>query len=877
MRLFLQRGIVGLLFCALSLGLTVPLIGQSVPAFLRRCPYDVATWPSPVSNTQTCPPAFRPPGLGSPIPCPPGYRYKPQQDCCGALPICDLLTSVFSVNDSRGDTLGFNANICGAGCVPNEWPPEGSGTCFVYNREQQVSHYIFEVKPLPGGLRDFGAPAGYLRFRIFPCDLPPNPATCDANETAVRCNCDTINPYNYCNDNGNTNIGLTDYDWLLFKINRYRSRRQACASISAGPADPLYNPPVSSNWSGRPGPTGMFDPGLLSCTPANNQPRYNAPIPVYVGDRFVLGINAFTDGSIKGYRIDFGGACQELNTERPTANIGPTPLGSQITSVKEDTNYCARGNFLFSLDYAFLADSITQPRKFAVRNIDRPTQSHEVVDVVSQTMADTSRLFSINFFPATPGSRYRLYYKDTLRSICGNRFIYDSIDFNIKPFITAKKSSDTAICTGGSNGIRLSAALDKIRRGFPERRDTNIIRYRWKLVKYRNEGFPATPDSIYPGYKFGSIRILGAQPGLSYVGTSAGIKGQWERTSTIAVIDTADEISAGTNLLNYRIRCITKFPSDPESENYLSTGCEDSVEYDIQFKPRLTGTITGNDSTCLQGESLVLTAATPREGRRFAWYEFQDAASTENIGFITDSSRFTVPKRPGTRYFRAVISDNTGGTSCTTVVPDFDSPAFTTRTAPNLIPKFEIKGLPSPDGGQTQLFEFSNLSYELRGQQVLPIVDETATFFWDFNDGRNVQTSRSLSEKFIVGYKDLLQGKDTLDIPVSLVVIDDITAKIGSPSACINRKDSALTLRNFFYPNAILPDDGDPRNDFLRFRDNDLGYQLEVFNRWGNLVYQSTDYKNDWKGEGSPAGVYYYTVVNRQTKETIKGWLQIIR
>jgi gliding motility-associated-like protein len=69
-----------------------------------------------------------------------------------------------------------------------------------------------------------------------------------------------------------------------------------------------------------------------------------------------------------------------------------------------------------------------------------------------------------------------------------------------------------------------------------------------------------------------------------------------------------------------------------------------------------------------------------------------------------------------------------------------------------------------------------------------------------------------------------------------------------------------------FIPEGFSPN-GDGVNEFFELQQ--LPYaaivQLEVYNRWGALVYDSKDYKNDWKGtniDGNdlPAGTYYYVV-----------------
>ena len=63
-------------------------------------------------------------------------------------------------------------------------------------------------------------------------------------------------------------------------------------------------------------------------------------------------------------------------------------------------------------------------------------------------------------------------------------------------------------------------------------------------------------------------------------------------------------------------------------------------------------------------------------------------------------------------------------------------------------------------------------------------------------------------------------------------------------------------------------------------------FRLRFFNRWGNLVYQSNDYRNDWGGSAPgnsfgnsdklPSGTYYYiiTVQNEELKP-IDGYIYL--
>lgn len=92
-------------------------------------------------------------------------------------------------------------------------------------------------------------------------------------------------------------------------------------------------------------------------------------------------------------------------------------------------------------------------------------------------------------------------------------------------------------------------------------------------------------------------------------------------------------------------------------------------------------------------------------------------------------------------------------------------------------------------------------------------------------------------------------------------------------------------------PNVFTPD-GDGTNDTFRptvcprFVER---VEFRVFNRWGRLVYESdNDIFINWRGVSNsgaklPAGVYYYEAVvffrrlnRRESRQTLKGWVQII-
>ncbi|MBC9932683.1 DUF7507 domain-containing protein [Chitinophaga qingshengii] len=83
-----------------------------------------------------------------------------------------------------------------------------------------------------------------------------------------------------------------------------------------------------------------------------------------------------------------------------------------------------------------------------------------------------------------------------------------------------------------------------------------------------------------------------------------------------------------------------------------------------------------------------------------------------------------------------------------------------------------------------------------------------------------------------------------------------------------------------FIPNVITPN-GDGKND--RFVILGLGKYpgsgLFIYNRWGNMVYQSKDYDNKWDGNGLNEGTYYYILKLRtpEGERVYKGWIELLR
>jgi gliding motility-associated-like protein len=79
--------------------------------------------------------------------------------------------------------------------------------------------------------------------------------------------------------------------------------------------------------------------------------------------------------------------------------------------------------------------------------------------------------------------------------------------------------------------------------------------------------------------------------------------------------------------------------------------------------------------------------------------------------------------------------------------------------------------------------------------------------------------------------------------------------------------DSSCTP--FSVPNVMTPN-GDGINDHFLITGLEKGTALTVYNRWGNVVYTSNNYDNDWDAANLTDGVYFY-VLNLPTAEFANG------
>ncbi|QNH61684.1 gliding motility-associated C-terminal domain-containing protein [Hymenobacter sediminicola] len=125
----------------------------------------------------------------------------------------------------------------------------------------------------------------------------------------------------------------------------------------------------------------------------------------------------------------------------------------------------------------------------------------------------------------------------------------------------------------------------------------------------------------------------------------------------------------------------------------------------------------------------------------------------------------------------------------------------------------------------------------------------------------------------------IVSGQGTNTVLVDVVRGASAVLQVANPalttcvtSLRISPDDACLAFFNVITPN------GDGRNDVFEIQNLERhpNTQLTIFNRWGRQLYYSADYRNDYGGESTSAGMYYY-LCQLADGTRYKGWFDVVR
>ena len=114
---------------------------------------------------------------------------------------------------------------------------------------------------------------------------------------------------------------------------------------------------------------------------------------------------------------------------------------------------------------------------------------------------------------------------------------------------------------------------------------------------------------------------------------------------------------------------------------------------------------------------------------------------------------------------------------------------------------------------------------------------------------------------------------------------ENYTAILTDMNGCQVQDDVAIIYSPLIYvPNAFTPDGNEYNNVFKAVTNNIIEFEMTIYNRWGEIVFQSFDTEGFWDGSyaGKPAqdGVYvwkiHYTDLN-EARELLVGHVTLLR
>ena len=134
------------------------------------------------------------------------------------------------------------------------------------------------------------------------------------------------------------------------------------------------------------------------------------------------------------------------------------------------------------------------------------------------------------------------------------------------------------------------------------------------------------------------------------------------------------------------------------------------------------------------------------------------------------------------------------------------------------------------------------------------------TYVWDFGDGTPLTAPDTISRRV---HRYAKPGSYRIRLTARYAGCEVIT------------QFAPLEVGEAFLPNIITPN-GDARNDTFRPLFTCQPASLKVFSRWGQAVFETTNYRNDWKASDLSAGTYYYLLRDAEGR-TAKGWVEVVK
>lgn len=181
------------------------------------------------------------------------------------------------------------------------------------------------------------------------------------------------------------------------------------------------------------------------------------------------------------------------------------------------------------------------------------------------------------------------------------------------------------------------------------------------------------------------------------------------------------------------------------------------------------------------------------------------------------------PTEPGSNTYVFTVTDNFGCTYSDSIVVSASGP----------LAQFET--VPASPQGVGAIVQFTDMS--------IPNGTTITGWSWDFGNGLPGSTEQNPAMVF--------PEPGTYPVTLTISSVDGCTSSITY--------DYVIIPSDVIIPNVFSPD-GDEYNESLEFVNAQFfnNNHLRVYNRWGQMIYESMNYKNTWRPRDVPEGTYYY-------------------
>lgn len=136
------------------------------------------------------------------------------------------------------------------------------------------------------------------------------------------------------------------------------------------------------------------------------------------------------------------------------------------------------------------------------------------------------------------------------------------------------------------------------------------------------------------------------------------------------------------------------------------------------------------------------------------------------------------------------------------------------------------------------------------------------------------KTSYQLSEFSVDSFITFNNGADGFEHCFRIKAIE----KSGNGTSSFSNALCLKFLHSIKIPNVFTPNN-DGTNDTWIIHNIELypDSRVQIFNRWGREIYNTTGYKNDWAGKNLNEDTYFYIVRIKNSTESYTGYLRLIR